>query len=60
MINAPFTGTDAASTLLSLGVIFIAFGGIALMLRFRRFAARALALGTVVSLLAGFAPQVFR
>lgn len=60
MIEAPFTGAQAGSALAALATIFIAMGGIALMMRARRVAARALGLGAMIALFAGLAAHIFR
>lgn len=61
MIDAPFTGSAAASALAPLAAIFIALGGVFLIAgAARRHTGRALALGATVALLAGVVGHVFR
>ena len=60
MIPAPFSGAEAGMVLARLGAIFIALGGIGVMLGSRRFAARALLLGLTICILASVSTGVFR
>jgi hypothetical protein len=60
MIEAPFSGAEAASALAALAAAFLALGGIGLILRARTFAARAVGLGAVVGVLAGLSTGLFQ
>lgn len=60
MISAPFSAAEAASVLGCLAAIFIALGGIALMVAGpKRYAGRALLLGVVLAVMAGCAGSIF-
>jgi len=60
MFSAPFSAADAASVLGSLAAIFMALGGLGLMVTGpSRYAKRALLLGVVLAVMAGSAGSIF-
>ena len=60
MVSAPFSAAEAASVLGSLAAIFIALGGLAVMVAGpNRYAKRALLLGVVLAVMAGSAWSIF-